>query len=949
MKKVVFTFGRLNPPTIGHQKLVDKVESVAKKNGADAKVYLSHTQNNKKDPLDYKSKYKYASAAFGKSVVNSKARTPIDILQELEKQGYTDVIMIVGSDRLSAMGFIKKYNGKEYKFNSIQIMSAGERDPDAEGVEGMSASKMRAAAIEGNFDAFKSGLPPKIQKFAKRIYDELRGIMESDDLNEYVMDIKQRRDRGRLMKKLAKKMQRQKAIRAKKMADTNKLMKRSQKAAKNLLRKKLAGERGENYGTMAPAQKIAIDKLVDKKSALIPKIAKKLLPKVRKAEIARVQAARGQSESMFDWETDPLVIEVFYDLLDTILEEIKVEEKKSFSTFMEGAAMDKAKASADKEKADLADKHAAEMERAAEIDARNAEQEKEREAARAEKEKAESALIAKADKSGLPFEYIAEVYETAELNRDSMNTEQQQRFQAVNSYIANINEMLKREGSKWVLYSKDGSKKLGEFDTKEDALKRERQIQYFKHKNEDNIKPAVKTNTTQYTKTKKFGWVPSSPNDAGKTASGATKPNLSTSPGRTQFNMGEELEEAPRWLGIPIGKAVNKKKYEKAKEILQSVLDRKKKEGKLKHDVVYYASQIAKQFSGVDARALAAMVEEAIPYPMKERGKWTARVKKILSDLDFDTKMGSDEKLAKALKPKIKRLTPDEKEAIYDYFEGEGRDEKRMKSLMGENEEREKKTFKEMMNKATDREWGTDSLTKSYKDDTPGQVDELSSKTLKSYLKKADKDRKKSSDAGKHDRAFKRTMGRMTATGKLIGKKADSIVKRMGEESALDYHNINSLCIKENVYRPHSEMYYQFFREARLEWALGNLEVTDEFDIELLRSDIGEHGIYEGVEVPLDIPMMEEEEKKELNKPKRGGAKKFYVYVKNDKGNIVKVQFGDTSGLDVNFDDKEARKSFAARHNCAQKNDKTKPGYWSCRLPRYAKELGLKNGGSFFW
>ena len=87
----------------------------------------------------------------------------------------------------------------------------------------------------------------------------------------------------------------------------------------------------------------------------------------------------------------------------------------------------------------------------------------------------------------------------------------------------------------------------------------------------------------------------------------------------------------------------------------------------------------------------------------------------------------------------------------------------------------------------------------------------------------------------------------------------------------------------------------------------------------------------------------------DLNKPKRGGDKKFYVYVKNDKGNVIKIQFGDSTGLSAKINDPAARKSFAARHDCANKKDKTKAGYWSCNLPRYASELGLKGGGSFFW
>ncbi len=167
---------------------------------------------------------------------------------------------------------------------------------------------------------------------------------------------------------------------------------------------------------------------------------------------------------------------------------------------------------------------------------------------------------------------------------------------------------------------------------------------------------------------------------------------------------------------------------------------------------------------------------------------------------------------------------------------------------------------------------------------------------------------------------------------------------------ALDFHYENSIPLANNIFRPHSENYYKLFSYARI--LKESLNLTD-FDEYLLSTDIGDFGIYEGNEVPLDHPFINEAEYKgnevDLNQPKRGGSKKFYVYVKNDKGNIIKVEFGDTSGLDVNFDDDGARKSFAARHKCHLKKDKTKAGYWSCNLPRYAAELGLKNGGNFFW
>jgi len=169
-------------------------------------------------------------------------------------------------------------------------------------------------------------------------------------------------------------------------------------------------------------------------------------------------------------------------------------------------------------------------------------------------------------------------------------------------------------------------------------------------------------------------------------------------------------------------------------------------------------------------------------------------------------------------------------------------------------------------------------------------------------------------------------------------------------EKAIKFHKDNDLPLAHNIFRPHSENYYKLFSYAR---TLKESLQLNEFDEYLMSTDIGEFGLYENEEVPLDHPFINEAEYKgkevELNQPKRGGKKKFYVYVKNDKGNVIKVEFGDTSGLSAKINNPAARKSFSARHNCPAKKDKTKPGYWSCNLPRYASQLGLKGGGNFFW
>ena len=171
---------------------------------------------------------------------------------------------------------------------------------------------------------------------------------------------------------------------------------------------------------------------------------------------------------------------------------------------------------------------------------------------------------------------------------------------------------------------------------------------------------------------------------------------------------------------------------------------------------------------------------------------------------------------------------------------------------------------------------------------------------------------------------------------------------------SLSYHVENGLSLSENVYRYSSDKFIQLFAEAKAAWRDGLIELNED-DINLLEStDIGEYGVFEGEKVPLDLPMVAEAEYQgkevPLNKPKRGGPKKFFVYVKNPKtGKIKKVNFGGTTGLNVKIDEPGARASFAARHNCDQKKDKTAPGYWACNIGRYWKSLGGSRNFSGYW
>ena len=259
-------------------------------------------------------------------------------------------------------------------------------------------------------------------------------------------------------------------------------------------------------------------------------------------------------------------------------------------------------------------------------------------------------------------------------------------------------------------------------------------------------------------------------------------------------------------------------------------------------------------------------------------------------------------------------------------------------------------------------------------------------------------------------------------------------IKELVGLPSLQYHIDNNLTLSENVYRYSSEEFINLFKEARDAWRDGYITLNEQDEDLLETTDIGEYGDYNGMKVPLDLPMVSPDKnalfeigclidemienedtidealsidemidydlvkelvesiggtinmenfrkaveiqnetfdyngfdmlkasveyipeaeyrgkKVQLNKPKRGGSKKFYVYVKNPKtGNVKKVSFGDT-GLSVKLKQRGARASFAARHKCAQKKDKTKAGYWSCNIGRYWKSLGGGSNFSGYW
>ena len=197
-RAVYFTFGRMNPPTIGHGKLLDKLAAKSGKNPY--RVYLSQSQDKKKNPLSYSDKVKHVRKMFPKHarsvMINKKVKTPIDAATALYDEGFRRIVMVVGSDRVNEFDIIlNKYNGQKarhgfYNFESIKVVTAGQRDPDAEGAEGASATKQRNAAAENDFTTFGQGLPKTLSNAdSRRLYNDVRrgmGLKEAKEFKRHI-------------------------------------------------------------------------------------------------------------------------------------------------------------------------------------------------------------------------------------------------------------------------------------------------------------------------------------------------------------------------------------------------------------------------------------------------------------------------------------------------------------------------------------------------------------------------------------------------------------------------------------------------------------------------------------------------------------------------------------------------------------------------------------------
>ena len=321
-------------PHAGHQHVVDKVADVAKKVGAKrGRVVVSHSHDKKKNPLDQKSRMEYIKKMNPSNKVRGSSKEHPNFLsyaKKLHGKGTTDLHVVTGSDR--ADNFKKtldKYNNHpdHYSFKSINVHSAGDkRDPKAKGTSGASGTKQREYAKKGDYKSFSKNLPKSLQKDGESMYKKMRewnegdwndldteidqlteqdlelivvNDVESEELiNERVMTLMQRRRAGLKMRRLKFRIARARKIKRKRMATLDMLTRRARRQARNFVRRRVAGKQGANYIDLSPSQKIQIDKRVEKKQAFINKMAMRLLPKVKQAELIRLRRARTRKEDI---------------------------------------------------------------------------------------------------------------------------------------------------------------------------------------------------------------------------------------------------------------------------------------------------------------------------------------------------------------------------------------------------------------------------------------------------------------------------------------------------------------------------------------------------------------------------------------------------------------------------------------------------------------------------
>jgi len=837
-KVVVMAFGRMNPPTIGHLKLADKVKSVAGSNPY--RIYLSQTVGPK-DPLSWPKKIAWARKSFGskhaKSIMADKeVKTFIQAAEKLYKEGFTQLIMVAGSDRIKEFQtLLDRYNGKPDKKgkvvfdfpDGVTVVSSGERDPDsADPTEAISASVMRAAAQSGDFDTFKKGSPLK-ETDAKKLYLEVRkamGVREAKENLDITSDYDLIRDAY------------------------------------------LRGEWG-NIGDIVEANGFS-------------------------GEVVR----RGTNYLSFVDKEDGKFHKAFLHQID---------ERAWYSAL--GGKIQKKVAPREFEK--MAKQYVA-LAKKPEYKG---------------KPNLAAAQIALQYRDVNPrtlISYINDLVMQGKLPKE-LRANYMPTFKEATS-VKQDSQIKDRPGTQpKKYYAKDA-----EGDEMSKSTKQARARHFEKGADKDDNDPSAykpapgdksaKTKLSKHTK-KVRQMYPDLYDEARdykkEYANYHSKPEQIER--RSSRNKARRIMGDKAVKGKDIGHKDNNPLNNDPKNLRNEDPSTNRREPRLREGAA--DSSLAKKAdkSGISVSILKQVYNRGVAAwrtghrPGTTPEQWGhARVNSFISK-SSGTWGGADKDLAAKAKGKSESVDLGESW--------------KPSTMSGYSALMFAKEFPEHEVKGAFQ----------YHPDVLDEIDE----GLWDNIRK------------KRERIKSGSGERMRKKGEKGAPTPDQIQKAQ-EEACCEDCETESILIENNQYRVGSEAYFEYFNDMRKMYNEGRLEVTG-FDKELMEGDLGKFATYEEQVVPLECPMMESEyqgKDVELNKPKAGGPKKYYVYVRDPStGNVKKVTWGDTTGLKVKLDDKEARKSFAARHKCDQQKDKTKAGYWACNLPRYASQLGLSGGGNFYW
>ena len=312
MTHAVLAFGRMNPPTTGHEKFIKKTHEIAKKVGGKAHVIASHSEGNAKNPIPQKKKLEYIKKVAHKDVhVSGSSKEHPSILHHASKlhaAGHQHLHVVAAGEREAEFHkTLHKYNGKSgahghYNFKSITVHSAGKRDPDAHGTTGISGTKMRQHAHNNDHESFKKGLPKALHPHKDEIMHHIKSVNESVDESfaefieeEFVfeaMNLQQRIKRRLIMRRIRPKLKRAKRLFKTRRVPEKNIQQRSRKKAIRAVRKRVAGKMGQNYQKLSAAAKMFVDKRVKSRQNIVNRLAKKAMPTTRKSELYRLTKSR---------------------------------------------------------------------------------------------------------------------------------------------------------------------------------------------------------------------------------------------------------------------------------------------------------------------------------------------------------------------------------------------------------------------------------------------------------------------------------------------------------------------------------------------------------------------------------------------------------------------------------------------------------------------------------